>query len=98
MGGNGTIGGSVVAQAGATVAPGAATQLATARLTLGGTLTLQSNSLLAIKLGGATGGSGYDQVFAGGGFTLGGNLQLSLPQRVHAGAQPELHAPRQHRQ
>ena len=78
LGGSGTIGGSVVAQAGTTVAPGAAAQLSTARLTLNGTLTLQNNSLLAIKLGGATGGSGYDQVFAANGFTLGGNLQVSL--------------------
>ena len=78
LGGGGTVGGNVVAQAGSTVAPGAASQLSTARLTLGGTLTLQGNSLLAIKLGGANGGSGYDQVFAGGGFTLGGNLQVSL--------------------
>ena len=74
LGGNGAILGNVRIGSGSILAPGAEAGLSVGRLTLGGTLTLQSNSLLAIELG----GTGYDQVFAAGSLTLGGRLQVGL--------------------
>jgi len=78
LGGVGSVGGTVVVSAAATLAPG----MSTGTFDIGGALTLSSASNLNIELGGATPGDGntfYDQVnVTGNGIITGSNLNLSL--------------------
>ena len=73
LGGHGHIDGTVVVQAGGIFSPGASPGTLSVD-----SLTLESDAILAIEIGGTTPGTLYDQVNVAGQLLLDGRLQISL--------------------
>lgn len=82
VGGSGTIHGSLTVENGGNVALGTTTET----FEVGGDFALEAGSTLAMKLNGATAGSGYDQLLIGGAITLAGNLNITLAYTPTQGA------------
>ncbi len=74
VGGSGTIHGSLTVENGGNVALGTTTET----FEVDGAFALEAGGTLAMKLNGATAGSGYDQLLVGGAITLAGNLNITL--------------------
>jgi T5SS/PEP-CTERM-associated repeat protein/autotransporter-associated beta strand protein len=73
LGGSGTVGGITI-NSGGILAPGDSPGI----LTVNGNYTQQSGGVLNVELGGATAGTGFDQVAVSGSATVDGVLNLSL--------------------
>ena len=73
LGGSGTVGGITI-NSGGILAPGDSPGI----LTVNGNYTQQSGGVLNVEIGGATAGTGFDQVAVSGSATVDGILNLSL--------------------
>jgi hypothetical protein len=80
--GGGTVLGDVIAAGGASIAPGPVPASPAAAspgiLQVGGNLTTQTASNLAVEIGGTTAGTNFDQLVVGGNASFSGNLAVKL--------------------
>jgi len=81
VGGSGAIHGSLTVENGGNVALAPTTET----FEVDGAFALEAGGTLAMKLNGATAGSGYDQLLVGGAINLAGNLNISLAYSPTAG-------------